>query len=704
MSKLKNLDALLEVGCEEIPARFMPGFLLDLKFKAEEKLKKERIGFGNIETFGTARRLVLSIQNISVNQTDLTEEVKGPPAEAAFDPDGKPKPAAIGFAKSQGVTLKDLKQRPVGNRNYVFAEVLKKGQPVETILKALFPEIILALYQPLAMRWGNYDIKFIRPFHWFLALCGNKTIQFELAGVKSSAFTRGHRYLKNSNFKLQTSKKENYIKVLAELGVIVDQEERKELIRKMVNAAAKREKGMALVEEDLLEEVTYLVENPSAYVGKFKDEFLALPRAVLITAMKKNQKYFPVLDEEGKLLANFVVVTDGCKNAKVVEGNEKVLTARLSDAKFFFEEDLKLPLKLRMTDLDRVSFFEKLGTISNKVERMVKLSEWLAKNLNLEEQEVACARRVAELSKADLTTKIVYEFPELQGVIGKEYALLGGEEPMVAEGIFEHYLPRYAEDQLPQSPAGTVVALADRIDTLVGCFSIGSIPSGSEDPYGLRRAVHGIIRMVLEKNIDLLLDEAISHSYKLYEPVFLGFLFAQGETGYQDSAKIKKRILDFIAGRLRPILLEKGIRYDVVEAVLVDFNDILDAQKKAQVLNKLVSESWFAGVVRSADRIARIAKEARREEVLEGDFVEKEEKELFDLYLKINWEVGEAIKQEDWMKAVKELAKLTEPIEKYFEKVLVMHGEEKIKLNRLALLKSIDKLYLQVADLRKIVL
>jgi len=689
----------------------MPGFLQDLKSKAEERLKKERIGFGKIQTLGTARRLVLAIENISVGQSDLTEEVKGPPAEAAFDPDGKPKPAALGFAKSQGVTLKDLKLKPLGNRNYVFAQVLKKGQPVEKILKVVFPEIILALYQPLAMRWGNYDIKFIRPFHWFVALCGNKTIPFELAGVKSSAFTRGHRYLKNSKpclpagrFKIQTSKKENYIKVLARLGVIVDQEERKRIIRKMVNEAGKRVKGVALVEDDLLEEVTYLVENPLAYVGKFKDEFLSLPRAVLITSMKKNQKYFPVLDEAGKLLANFVVVTDGCQSAKVVEGNEKVLTARLSDAKFFYEEDLKLPLQLRIADLDRVSFFERLGTVSNKVERMIKLSEWLAKSLNLDEQGVARARRVAELSKADLTTKIVYEFPELQGIIGKEYALRGGEEAVVAEGILEHYLPRYAEDQLPQSPAGTVVALADRIDSLVGYFSVGSIPSGSEDPYGLRRAVHGIIRIVLEKNLDLLLDEAISNSYKLYEPVFLGFLFAQGETGYQDFAKIKKRILDFIAGRLRPILLEKGIRYDVVEAVLVDFNDILDTLKKAQVLNKLVSESWFAGVVRSADRIARIAKEARREEVLERDFVEKEEKELFDLYLKINWEVGEAIKQEDWMKAIKELAKLTETIERYFEKVLVMHGDEKIKLNRLALLKSIDKLYLQVADLRKIVL
>ena len=682
----------------------MPGFLQDLKLKAEEKLKKERIGFSHIETFGTARRLVLSIQNISPSQTDLAEEVKGPPAEAAFDPEGKPKPAAIGFAKSQGVTLNDLKLIPVGNRNYVFAEVLKKGQPVEKILPALFPEIILALYQPLAMRWGHYELKFIRPFHWFLALCGNKTIKFELAGIKSSSFTWGHRYLKNLKLKIQNAKIVNYIKTLKSAGVMVDQAKRKELIRKMVQAAAKKIKGKALIAEDLLEEVTYLVEKPVAYIGSFKDEFLALPRPVLITSMKKNQKYFPLINDKGELLAKFAVITDGCKNAEVVRGNEKVLTARLSDAKFFYEEDLKLPLKLRGADLDRVAFFEKLGTISHKTERLAKLSEWLAKNLKMGEAVAARVRRAAELSKADLTTKVVYEFPELQGEMGKEYALLGGEEPAVAEAIFEHYLPRYAEDQLPQSSEGIVVALADRIDTLVGCFSIGSTPSGSEDPYGLRRAAHGIIRIVLEKKIDLLLDEAINHSYKMYEPVFLGFLFAQGETGYQDFPKIKKQILDFIAGRLKPIMLDKGLRYDVVEAVLAGFNDILDSLKKAQIMNKLVAESDFAGVVRSADRVSRIAKDTKREEVIEADFVEKEENELFDLYLKVNWAVGEAIKQGAWEKAITELVNLTEPIEKYFEKVLVMHGEEKIKLNRLALLKSIEKTYLQVADFRKIVL
>ncbi|MEE8638592.1 MAG: glycine--tRNA ligase subunit beta, partial [Candidatus Margulisiibacteriota bacterium] len=505
-------NALLEIGCEEIPARFMPGFLEDLKQKAEEKLRRERIGFGKIQTLGTYRRLTLYVEDISPKQEDLCEEVKGPPAERAFDASGKPTQAALGFAKSQKVSLDALTVQTVGKKNYVFAKVLHKGKPTEKVLSSIFPEIISSLYQPLAMRWGEVDFKFIRPIHWIAALCGYKIVKFTLAGIKSSDKTEGHRYAKNPKSAIRNPNIENYKKILAKLGVVVDQEERKELIRQKVAAVAKKAKVEALIEEDLLNEVTFLVEDPAAYPGKFNQEFLKIPQEVLITSMKKNQKYFPAVDRAGKLMAKFVVVTDGCRNPKVVEGNQKVLSARLSDAKFFFEEDKKLPLKVRIPDLERIAFFEKLGTISHKIERMGKLSEWIGKRLGLEKEGLKTARRITELCKADLTTKMVYEFPELQGVMGREYALLSGEDPKVAQGIFEHYLPRCAEDKLPRSSEGTVVALADRIDSLVGCFSVGAIPTGSEDPYGLRRAVHGIIRIVLEKKIDLLLDEIIEHS------------------------------------------------------------------------------------------------------------------------------------------------------------------------------------------------
>jgi len=703
-------NALLEIGTEEIPARFMPGFLNDLKAKAEEKLKRERISFGEVKTLGTCRRLTLYVENIAPKQEDLIEEMKGPPAEVAFDASGKPTPAAIGFAKAQNISLKKLTVRTVGPKNYVFAKVIRKGKPTEKVLQTLFPDIITSLYQPLAMRWGELDFKFIRPIHSLLALCGKNVVKFKLAGIESSNRTFGHRYYKlkthpdSIGTKLKIAELSLYENLLNKLGVIVDQSERKEMIREKVEAAAGKVGARALVEEDLLTEVTFLVEKPEVYAGAFNKDYLNLPPEVLITSMKKNQKYFPLLNKEGKMQARFAVVTDGCKNPGVVAGNEKVLSARLSDARFFFEEDKKQPLRMRLPDLERVAFFEKLGNMYHKGERVGKLSEWIGKRWGLDENGIKISRRIAELAKADLTTKMVYEFPELQGVMGREYALLSGEDAKVAEGIFEHYLPRFAEDKLPTLLEGTVVAIADRIDSVVGAFSAGYVPTGSEDPYGIRRAVHGIIRIILEKKFDLLLDEAIEHAYKLYEPVFLGYLFNQGETGYQEFPKIKAEILNFVASRLRPLLLERGIRYDVADAALFGFNDILDTWEKAGAINSLVKEGWFPGIVASADRLSRIAADAPRGQVLEHDLTEKEEKELYDLYLKVNWEVNEKIKKEMWAEAARDLSKLTDPIETFFDKVLVMHEDERLKLNRLALLKSLEKLYLSVADFRKIVI
>ncbi len=703
MSKV-SLNALLEIGCEEIPARFMPGFLADLKQKAEEKLKAERIGFGQVITLGTYRRLTLYIENIASQQEYLSGEVKGPPVDRAFDAQGKPTQAAIGFAKSLKVSMANLIRKPVGSKEYVFAKISKKGRPTEKVLTEVFPEIIKALYQPMAMRWGGLDFKFIRPIHWIVALCGAKVVSFKLAGITAGNKTQGHRYakVKTENLKVKSAELLSYKKLLFKLGVVVGQKERKELIKNGVEAVAKKAGAMALIESDLLDEVTYLVENPIAYVGTINKEFLQIPQDVLITSMKKNQKYFPLLDAKGKMLAKFVVVTDGCKSKTVVDGNEKVLSARLSDAKFFFEEDKKNPLKMRKIDLNNVAFFENLGSISAKTERMAKLSAWIGKRLGLDEKTIENTRKISELCKADLTTKMVYEFPILQGVMGKEYALLSGEDPKVAEGIFEHYLPRFADDKLPQSNEGLTVALADRIDSLVGCFSVGAIPTGSVDPYGLRRAVNGIIRIILEKKLDILLDEAIENSFKTYESIFKSN--NKPEKGYQPLAKVSSQILEFISARLKPILLEKGIRYDVVAASLAEFNDILDTVSKAEVMNGLVSQKWFSGIVVSADRICRIAKNAKHGEVNEELLVDKEEKELFAEYMQVNWAVGEAENEEDWTRAIKSLSSLTPLVEAFFDKVLVMHEDEKLKSNRLTLLKALEKLYLRVADFQQIVL
>lgn len=690
------MNLLFELGCEEIPARLMPGFLDDLQKKTSEKLARERLTFDRVVTLGTARRLTLLVEGLADHQPNLIEELRGPSAEIAFDPSGKPTPAALGFARSHRIDLKQLTVRTINDRNYVFAKVVRRGQKTEKLLSALLPEIIASLYLPLAMRWGELDFKFIRPIHSLLALYGKKVIKLELAGIKSSNKTFGHRYhARVTPTALRVADLLVYKNLLLRLGVVVDHDERKARILARVEAAAKKVGAVALLDAGLLNEVTFLAEDPQVYIGRFSPAFLPIPQEVLITSMKKNQKFFPLVDKNGRLMPLFALVTDGCRNRAVVAGNEKVLTARLTDARFFFEEDQKQPLQLRVTDLAKVAFFEKLGNMRQKAERIGKLGKWLGQRLGLDENDLKVVQRIAELCKADLTTKMVFEFPELQGVMGREYARIEKEEGAVADGILEHYLPRFAEDKLPEALTGTVVALADRFDSLVGSFAAGYIPTGSEDPYGLRRAVQGIIRIISEKKLDLLLDETIEHAYKGYETLF---------PGNPNLARLKKYLLEFIVSRLRPILIDQGVRHDIAEAALVNFNDILDTLAKAEVLNRLVVEPWFPGVIASADRLSRIAGSAPRDQVQEHDLVEPEEKALYTLFLKVNWAVNERIKKEEWPAAARELSQLTAPIEAFFDKVLVMHQDERLKLNRLALLKSLDNLYLAVADFRQIVL
>src|SRR3989339_491875 len=637
MTKDKSqMNVLLEIGCEEIPARFMPGFLADLKAKAEDKLKRERLSFGQITTLGTNRRLALFVENLATAQTDLSEEAKGPPADIAFDQSGNPKPPAIGFAKSQGIDLKEIIVKPVGEKKYLFAKIERKGEKTARLLPPLPPEIITSLYQPLAMRWGDLDFKFIRPIHWIVALYGTKVVNFELAGIKTGAKTLGHRFAGASAvLKIKEANLSAYQKQLLKLGVIVDQEARASLIREQVEAIAKKAGAKALIPDDLLTEVNFLVEKPITYLAAFDPKFLKLPSEVLITSMKKNQKYFPLVDKTDTLIAKFAVVTNGCREKEVIEGTPKFLPARLSDPRFFFEEDNKLPLKMRIADLAGIVFVEKLGSMADKTERVARLTAYIGKHLALRNGSLELADRIARLCKADLTTKMVYEFPELQGTMGKIYALASGEDPIVAQGIAEHYFPRFGGDDLPLTPEGTTVALADRLDSLIGYFCVGAVPTGSVDPYGLRRAALGIIRIILEKKISLPLDEAIEHGYNL---------FNKGETGHQDFPKIKRQLLDFLFSRLKPILIDRGIRYDIADAVLTDCSDISLCAEIADAVMKTADEKWFQDIVRSADRIGRIAKEARRESVVAGDLIEKEEKELHELYLKVNWETAGSIR------------------------------------------------------------
>lgn len=705
---MKANNALLEIGCEEIPARFMPALLHDLKKKAEEKLAASRLTYSKVETLGTPRRLALYIEDLLPKQPDIVEDIQGPGAEIAFK-DNHPTPAAEGFARKNGVKVEALSIRTVGNRNFVFAKVKRKGLTADKVLQTLFPEIISSLYMPISMRWRDVDFTFIRPIHWLVALYGSKIVKFELAGIKSGNKTSAHRFFgKNVGTALACPPKpegrrrvavrasgqgqalslQSYKEFLRKKMVMIDQHERKAKIEREV----KRTASGALIDKGLLDEVTYLCEYPVAMLGKFDPAFLAIPKDVLITSMKKNQKYFPVLDSNGKLTAQFVFITNGAKGANLAEGNRKVLTARLSDAKFFFEEDKKTPLKMRLPELKKVAFFEKLGSMYEKTERLVKLSEYLAKHLKINEGKLTAIKRIAELSKTDLVTQMVFEFPELQGVMGREYALLEGEDTTVAWGIFEHYLPRSAEDELPKNLEGTVVSIADKLDSLVGCFAIGAIPTGSEDPYGLRRAAYGIVKIILHKKLDLLLDEAVEEAYKLYN--FDSKTFE----------KTFKLLMEFIGGRVKALLLETGLPYDAVDAALANFNDILEAEQLAKTLSENKKAEWFAGIHATANRLVRITKGQGREQIVEADLVDPLEKSLHELYLKVNWDVTEKLNNSNFAQALKELSRFTQPVEEFFQKVLVMHEDPRIRVNRLALLRLIEKTFLEVADFTKIVL
>jgi glycyl-tRNA synthetase beta chain len=707
---MKKLNAILEIGTEEIPARFVRELLEDLKKKAEEKLAANCIEYSSVRTLGTYRRLTLYIEGIAPKQADRSFEVKGPPKEAAFDQKGWPTQAGIGFAKSRGVAVKDLIVKTEGTKEYVFARVFQKGLSTEKILQILFPEIITSLYLPLSMRWGDGDFKFIRPIHWFLALIGKKTIGFSLAGIKSSNKTFGHRYLKPNQIVFGSKPIDlvTYLKALKSKGVMVNYDERRLKIRSLVEALGEKFKGKTIVEEELLEEVTFLIECPSFVVGKINPDFLKLPSAVLITSLKKNQKAFPVAGPDGKLLPLFIVVVDSTRALPVARGNERVVAARLTDAAFFFEEDKEVPLAHRITKLQHIAFMKDLGNMFDKKERVKKIVGWLAVHLKINHGIEADLLRAADLYKTDLTTKMVFEFTSLQGVMGKEYALLNGEKKEVAEAIYEHYLPRFTGDALPATKVGIVLSLAERFDSLVGSFAIGQIPSGSADPYGLRRMAQGLVQIVLAEKLELDLEELFEKTYKLYEALLKGNKKVEKNVGQGPRPELGRRLVpcreslfEFIKLRLKNVLLEDGYRHDVVEACLGNFNQICDAYEKARIVNGVVGDDWFKGVFQSADRVIRLAVNAKRENVITQDLVDPEEKKLHELYLKVNWEVEERINKEDFKGALEVLAQLTDPLEEFFNKVMVMCEDERLKTNRLALLKTLERMYQNLLDFTK---
>ena len=664
-------DLLFEIGAEEIPAGFMPNILGQLKQLAETKLNDAHLPFESIATYGTPRRLALIVKGLADTSAEISERHKGPSASIAYDADGNATKAAIGFARGKGLDVANL----VVEDGYIYAETKTAGVPAKDIVTDMLPQLITGLNFPKSMHWGNLDAKFVRPVRWLVALLDEEVIPVEFATVKSGNVTRGHRFLGADEITIKNAS--SYVDTLKENFVMVDQDARRELTSKQLHDIAASKNASIVWDDDLLEEINYLVEWPTALCGGFEESYLALPDAAIITPMKDHQRYFPLVDQDGKLLPMFLTVRNGSDHSiEVVQaGNERVLRARLDDAKFFFNEDRKKPLIDRQDGLTKIVFQEGLGNLADKTERLLKLGRVFGKECGLHEDAAVVLERATELAKTDLTTGMVTEFTELQGVMGKEYALLDGESPEVAEAIFEQYLPRFAGDVLPQTEAGKVLSIIDKVDNIVATFSRGLIPTGSQDPYALRRQTIGILNILLgsEWNISL-------------RPIFkasMEFLNVPGEK--QD--ELLGQVEEFFTLRLKNIFLDREVPHHVIDLLLS--NNELSVADAEGLVNALLANRIDENVelVQAYTRMYNLVKDVEYTGVNSDLLKEDAEKELFEAASKASEASSAAWEAGDYDAVVAVPATLVPAINKFFEDVMVMDKDEAIKANRLQLVR-----------------
>ncbi len=686
---------LLEVGVEEVPARLLTNALDQLESNAIKYLKEERVEYKSIEKYSTPRRLTLIIDGLDERQEDLKEIVKGPSKKIAFGEDNTPSKALEGFMRGQGVTVEDIVIEEFNGEEYVYANILKKGEDIKDILPRIVPDMIKNINFPKTMKWGGRNFKFIRPIRWIMSILDNEVVEFEFEDISVSNVTRGHRFLGSSNIIIDDI--DSYGEKLRENYVIIDREERKDIIIIESEKLVKERGGNLDNDEDLIDEITNIVEYPTPLIGQIKMEYLELPKEVIITPMKEHQRYLPVLDDKHRLMPYFITVRNGDKNhiETVAKGNERVLGARLEDAKFFYEEDLKHPLEDYAKKLDKVTFHEKLGSMEEKVERLKELGDSLSTTLELGEETLNNVTRAAQLAKADLVTAMVGEFSELQGVMGKEYARAAGENEIVSLAIEEHYLPRYAGDKLPTTTAGLVLSIADKIDTICGLFILDIKPTGSQDPFALRRQSLAIINMILDKRLNLSLSELIETSLYIYVDK-KGLAF--------DSNKVTNELKIFFNARIKNLFKDLGIRYDVIDAVVGDKIDNISEMKiRSEKITKWLETEDVTSTLEAFNRVANLAEKAEIREINEELFTDIE-KELYTRYEVIKSLVEKLINDDKYDEALDELSNLENPINNFFENIMVMVDEEEIKTNRLALLKNIDDLSMEICDLSKIVL
>lgn len=681
---------LFEIGVEEMPSRFVGSTLEQLKNNLSKLFDENRIAFDKINAYGTPRRLTLVVEGLSDRQSDLEEEIKGPAKKIAVDAENNLTKPALGFIKSKGLSESDIYFKQVGKEEYIFATIKQDGKETSEVLKDILPETIKSVVFPKAMRWGGKNLKFARPIRWIVALLNDKVLEFDLEGIISSNVTKGHRFLGESTIEVDSI--EDYFEKLEKNYIVLDQNKRKEMIRKQCIEVANSLGGEVEFDEDLLEEVTYLVEYPTAFYGEFDVDYIKLPKEVVITPMKQHQRYFPVL-KEGKLLPNFIAVRNGdsYRIDNVKAGNEKVLEARLADALFFYREDTKRNLESYIEKLKTVVFQVKLGTIYDKTLRLEKLSADILDSLGLVDEK-ADTIRAAKLSKADLVTGMVGEFDELQGFMGKEYAKVGGENDVVSEAIFEHYLPRFAGDILPKTNAGVALSIADKLDSIAGFFAIGIQPTGSQDPYALRRQALGILSILMDRKVAVDIKILIEHALDNYSE--LDF----------NKEEVVEQIMNFFNERVKNLFKDLGIRYDVVDAVLSsDINNVSDMHMRALELNNWLEKDELVEMLTAFNRVSTLAQKAESDKIDESLLKEDAEIKLYNEFKQVKVKVNELLKDKKYGIALDEFASLRPVVDNLFDTVMVMDNDEAIKNNRLALLKQVYDTMLGICDLSKIV-
>ena len=664
-------DLLFEIGAEEIPAGFMPNILGQLKQLAETKLNDAHLPFESIATYGTPRRLALIVKGLADTSAEISERHKGPSASIAYDADGNATKAAIGFARGKGLDVADL----VVEDGYIYAETKTSGVPAKDIVIDMLPQLITGLNFPKSMHWGNLDAKFVRPVRWLVALLDEEVIPVEFATVKSGNVTRGHRFLGADEITIKNAA--SYVDTLKENFVMVDQDARRELISKQLHDIAASKNASIVWDDDLLEEINYLVEWPTALCGGFEESYLALPDAAIITPMKDHQRYFPLVDQNGKLLPMFLTVRNGSDHSiEVVQaGNERVLRARLDDAKFFFNEDRKKPLIDRQDGLTKIVFQEGLGNLADKTERLLKLGRVFGEECGLHEDAAVVLERATELAKTDLTTGMVTEFTELQGVMGKEYALLDGESEEVAEAIFEQYLPRFAGDVLPQTEAGKVLSIIDKVDNIVATFSRGLIPTGSQDPYALRRQTIGILNILLGSEWNISLRPIFKASMELLN------------VAADKQEELLNQVEEFFTLRLKNIFLDREVPHHVIDLLLS--NNELSVADAEGLVNALLENRIDENVelVQAYTRMYNLVKDVEYTGVNSDLLKEDAEKALFEAASKASEASLAAWEANDYTAVVAVPATLVPAINKFFEDVMVMDKDEAIKANRLQLVR-----------------